>query len=261
MDGVLAGTLDMMSESAPVLYVFAISHYCEKARWALDYLGINYVLQYVAPGEHGQIARELGAPQTSVPYLNLHGQVIQGSANIIDWADSATSIDGKRLTPESDRAVCDQIEKRIDDIAGVHVRRYYYSEALVEYPKTVRPMFTRDLPLRKKLLISMAWGKIRGLMIARMNLGRKQGQESRDITEGELDWIDGLLSDGRKYLVGDEFSRADMAVASLLAPLALPPQHPTYGKIKHPPRMAKDVSEWQQRPSIKWVRDIYAEYR
>lgn len=250
-----------MSSPKPVLYVFAISHYCEKARWALDYLGIDYALQHVAPGDHIQVARKLGAPRTSVPYLGANGHVIQGSADIIDWADDATSSKEKRLTPDANRDECLQIEKRIDEIAGVHIRRFYYSEALVEFPNTVRPMFTRDLPMPKKLLISIVWGKIRKLMIARMDLGMEQGQESRDITEGELDWVDELLSDGRKCLVGDEFSRADIAAASLLAPLALPSKHPTYNKMKHPPRMAADVSRWEQRASIRWVRDIYAQYR
>jgi len=250
-----------MATFKPVLYVFAISHYCEKARWALDYLGIDYELRFVAPGEHRQIAKKLGAPGSSVPYLLADGQVIQGSAAIIDWADDTAPPGGKCLTPNADRDKCEQIEKRIDDIAGVHIRRYYYSEALVEYPQTVRPIFTRDLPLAKKLLIRIAWGKIRDLMIAGMDLGAKQGQASKDIVEGELNWIDDLLSGGRAYLVGDRFSRADIAVASLLAPLALPPQHPTYGTITHPPRMAGDVANWEERPCIQWVRGIYARHR
>jgi len=73
-----------MPSITPVLYVFAISHYCEKARWTLDYLGIDYELRHVAPGEHGQIAKKLGAPRTSVPYLSTGDEVIQGSADIID---------------------------------------------------------------------------------------------------------------------------------------------------------------------------------
>ena len=250
-----------MNSSRPILYIFAISHYCEKARWALDYLGIEYELRYVAPGEHMQIAKDLGAPRTSVPYVSVDGQVVQGSAAIIDWADTATTSKDRRLTPGDDREECALIEKRFDDIAGVHVRRFYYSEAIVEFPNTVRPMFTRNLPLSKKLFISMGWGKIRKLMMARMDLGTEQGQESRDITEGELDWVDELLSDGRQYLVGDRFSRADIAAASLLAPLALPSEHPTYNKMKQPPRMAADVSNWEQRPSLQWVRDIYTKHR
>lgn len=250
-----------MPSSTPVLYIFAISHYCEKARWALDYLGIDYELRHVAPGEHGQIAKKLGAPRSSVPYLSTGEQVIQGSADIIDWADKVTPSKTKRLTPDADREKCLQVEKRIDDIAGVHIRRFYYSEALVEYPRTVRPIFTRDLTLKKKLLTSIFWGKIRNLMIARMDLGPKQAQESRDITEGEIDWIDGLLSGGTKYLVGDVFSRADIAAASLLAPLVLPTEHPTYGRLKHPPNLAAVVAGWEHRPSFTWVRNIYTQYR
>ena len=124
----------------PTLYIFAISHYCEKARWALDYLGIDYDLRYVAPGEHGQIAKRLGAAKTSVPYLGVGERVIQGSADIISWAESMPSSNGERLTPEVDILVGADIEKRADDIAGVHIRRFYYSEALVEHPSTVRPI-------------------------------------------------------------------------------------------------------------------------
>jgi glutathione S-transferase len=244
-----------------VLYIFAISHYCDKARWALEYLGINYELRHVAPGEHRMIAKKLGAAGSSVPYLNTGRQVIQGSANIIDWADAMTTSSDRRLTPDIGYEECRKIENRIDDIAGVHVRRYYYSEALVEYPETVRPIFTRNLSLYKKLLIGFGWGKLRNIMIVGMDLGTEQGRESRDIIEGELEWIDGLLSDGRKYLVGNQFSRADMAVASLLAPLVLPPQHPTYAKMKHPPKMAQDIAGWAQRPSLSWTRQIYAQHR
>ena len=247
-----------MSSTKPVLYVFAISHYCEKTRWALDWLGVDYELRHVAPGEHGQIAKKLGAPRTSVPYLSLDGEVIQGSADIVSWAENA-SPSGKSLTPDAE--ACREIEKRIDDIAGVHIRRYYYSEALVEYPSTVRPIFTRDLPLTKKLMISLAWGKIRKAMISRMDLGTPQGEESKDIVDDELTWIDRLLADGRSYLAGGEFSRADIAVASILAPLVAPAEHPVYSRLQHPPRLTQELSSWEQRASFKWVREMYAKHR
>ena len=247
-----------MNETTPVLYVFAISHFCEKARWALDFLGVDYELRHVAPGEHGEIAKKLGAPLTSVPYLSVDGQVIQGSADIVGWAEKVSSSE-KTLTPDTES--CEQIESRIDDIAGVHVRRFYYSEALVEHPSTIRPIFTRDLPLARKLTTSLAWGKIRKIMIARMDLGTRQGEESRNILNDELNWIDGLLADGRSYLVGDSFSRADIAVASILAPLALPPEHPVYCRLQHPPRMTQELANWEDRPSLKWVHDVYAKHR
>ncbi len=250
-----------MTSNTPVLYVFAISHYCEKARWVLDYLGIDYELRHVAPGEHARIAQQLGAPNSSVPYVHVDGKVIQGSANIISWAESQPGTGKKRLTPEVGLESCNDIEKRIDDIAGVHIRRFYYSEALVEHPETVRPVFTRELRFPKNILIRFAWPKIRKVMISRMDLGKAQGDESKDIVAGELDWIDGKLADGRKYLVGERFSRADIAVASLLSPLALPSEHPVYNNLSHPPRLAQQVSEWRERHSLQWTRRMYAEHR
>ena len=236
-----------MTSSKPTLYVFAISHYCEKARWALDYRGIDYELRSLAPGEHGQIARRLGAGKSSVPYLAIGEKVIQGSGDIINWAEALPAANGPRLTPEHDISAALNIEQRVDEIAGVHVRRFFYSEALVEQPSTVRSFFMRDLPWTKKIMIAVAWGKIRSLMIERMDLGRSQGSESQDILSQELDWLDELLADGREHLVGERFSRADLAVASLLSPLVVPAEHPTYAGIQIPPRATSTMQSWSEK--------------
>ena len=55
---------------SPVLYVFAISHYCEKARWSLDHHGIAYRLTCLPPGGHRQTANKLGARHSSLPILD-----------------------------------------------------------------------------------------------------------------------------------------------------------------------------------------------
>jgi glutathione S-transferase len=245
----------------PVLYIFAISHYCEKACWALDYLNIDYNITHVAPGIHQRITKQLGAPRSSLPILVANGQTVQGSAQIIDWADAAASTDSKQLTPNNARGECLEIEKRLDETAGVHIRRYYYSEALVDHPETVRPIFTKDLPRMQKILVGATWSVVRKRMIVFMDLGPEQGQDSKRIVDDELSWLDGMLSDGRQVLAGDQFSRADITAASLLAPLALPKQHPTYADIRLPPNFATDLENWKNRPSLNWVREMYAKYR
>ena len=48
------------------LYQFAISHYCEKIRWALDYKGLNYETVNLLPGQHVKTIRKLtGGPDVS----------------------------------------------------------------------------------------------------------------------------------------------------------------------------------------------------
>jgi glutathione S-transferase len=246
--------------SQPKLYVFAISHFCEKGRWTLDYLGIEHQVVFLAPGQHAKVAAQLGLKTSSLPFLDTGDEVIQGSDAILDWAETRSS-NGRHLAPELGKKDCQEIEQRLGKIAGVHVRRYFYAEAIVDHPEIVRPVFTGNLPLLQKLIVSLGWGKIRKIMIKKMDLGPEQRVESRDIVDAELSWLDDLLSDGRQYLVGNEFSRADLSAASLLAPLVSPPQHPVYAGLSLPPLLAGEVAAWDQRASLQWVQRMYQEHR
>lgn len=245
----------------PVLYIFSISHYCEKARWALDHMGIDYEISHLPPGIHLLVAKKLGANKSSLPILVADGQVIQGSAKIIDWAEVSAPSADNRLAPIANRESSQKIEKRLDDILGIHVRRYFYSEALVSYPEMTKPIFSRKLTLLYKLLFSGTWPVVHKRMIDLMDLGPEQGQESRKIVETELDWLDGLLTEHPHFLAGDQFSRIDITAASLLAALAVPMEHPTYADLYWPPNIASDLISWEIRPSIKWTREIYRQYR
>lgn len=246
--------------SKPQLYIFAISHFCEKARWALDFHGIDYRLKHIAPGVHVSFAKRHGAPRTSVPILLADGQTLQGSAAIIDWAD-AHSADSETLTPLGHADECRAFEKRLDDVIAVHIRRFYYSEALCEYPELVKPVFTGNLGLREKIILAASWNVVRKRMIQFMDLGSRQFGESRQVVLSELDWLDELLADGRPYVLGNRFTRADLAAASLLSPLAAPAEHPVYLDSLYSPGVKKDVEAWAHRPTIEWVQKIYADHR
>ena len=249
-----------MTGPDPTLYVFAISHYCEKARWALDHFGIAYRLQHVVPGLNRVIAKRLGAASGSLPFLATPAGVIAGSGAIIDWGEDRRAPDRASLAG-FDPAEVLALERRLDQVAGVHIRRYYYSDALLSDPGAVRPIFSRDLALVPRIAVTLGWGKIAPKMIAGMDLGPVQGAQSRERLLGELDWLDGLLGDGRAYLSGDTFTRADLTAASLLAPLVNPPQHPTYAGLAMPPTLEVDIARWQTRPVLQWVSRVYANNR
>ena len=244
----------------PILYVFNISHYCEKARWALDLFGIAHRVQHVMAGQQRRIAKKLGAKNGSVPFLHTGGQVIVGSSAIIDWAEAHRASNAPCLAgsdPEQVRA----IEKRLDDIAGVHVRRFFYSDALTENPNSVRPIFANGLPIFQRLAVILTWPKIASVMKKLMDLGPTQREESRAIVDAELAWLDGLLADGRPYLTGNEFTRADLAAAALLAPVVDPKEHPVHGLVPFPSHVAATMQAWAERPSLRMVREAYAAHR
>ena len=54
------------------LYTFNISHFSEKARWALDYEGIAYEERVLLPGPHQLVTRRI-ARRTHVPVLEHDG--------------------------------------------------------------------------------------------------------------------------------------------------------------------------------------------
>jgi glutathione S-transferase len=82
--------------------------------------------------------------------------------------------------------------------------------------------------------------------------------------EEELAWFDGVLNARGRHLVGSAFGRADLTVASLLAPLARPPASPVHGLyagVVYPSIVEEALSQWSARPSLAWVQRTYAEYR
>ena len=246
--------------NAPVLYVFNISHYCEKARWALDYFGIEHEARHVMPGAHRIIAKKLGAKRGSVPFLQTDDGVIAGSSAIIDWCEDHNA--GKRTSlsgadPQAVRA----IEKRLDDVVGVHVRRFYYSDALINAPASVRPIFSNGLPILQRAAVTLGWSRIVPLMLKGMDLGVEQGLQSRALLEAELDWLDGLLADGRPYLHGNQWTRADLTAAALLGPLAAPKEHPITAKAFFPSTVLKAMKDWEKRPTLQFVGRMYATHR
>lgn len=246
----------------PKLFVFTISHFCEKARWALDFYGIDYELVPLAPGPHALAMKKLGAPASSLPVLQLTDDFIQGSSAIIDWAHEHRANTALSLqVSEADTGEAQKIEQRLDRKIGVHVRRMFYSEALVEHPDTVKPVFADGMSAMKRLGLNLSWPLVRKLMIKGMDLGYEQGLQSQAILDEQISWLDGLLADGRHYLLGEHFSRVDLTAASLLARLAMVETHPNSRYFVQPPRMQAKVSQWQQGPTLQWVKKIYQDHR
>ena len=72
------------------LYQFPLSHYCEKARWALDYKQIPHKRTTVLPGIHYLKTKRMGLAST-LPILRDNTQLIQGSNTIITYLDQHDS--------------------------------------------------------------------------------------------------------------------------------------------------------------------------
>jgi glutathione S-transferase len=126
-------------DATPVLWHLEISHYNEKARWALDYKGVAHVRRAVTPGLQELTARRLRAGRT-VPVLKMNGRAIGDSTKIIEEIERRWP--APPLYPadpeECSRAL--KLEDYFDDQCGPDARRVLFNDNLAE-PETFLAMF------------------------------------------------------------------------------------------------------------------------
>ena len=65
----------------------------------------------------------------------------------------------------------------------------------------------------------------------------------------------------RQYLVGEQFTRADLSVASMLSWLVMPPEHPFPWKEIPDPQVQTFYDEYRDHPVSEWVLKMYREHR
>lgn len=227
------------------LYQFCISHYCEKVRWALDYKGVNYQAVNLLPGQHVKTIRELTGAESSVPVLEHDGQIIQGSGQILDYLDK--TFPDTPLMPENPdlQSRVRDWEQRLDEQAGPALRTWVYHYFL-QRPKVVVPMLSAGTPFYNRFLLSLAFSRVDEIMRKWMKINQKTADESQAILEAFVTELADTYQQ-RTFLVGDQFTRADLTACSLLAPLFQPPAYPVpWPKPAKIPKPVKNwLSEWQ----------------
>lgn len=241
------------------LYQFAISHCCEKVRWALDYKGLSYEAVNLLPGQHIKTIRNLTGKGTSVPVLDHDGHRVQGSKEIIDYLDETFPDNPLTPTDPQAREAALVWEQRLDDEAGPAVRCYSYHH-LLQRPKVVVPMLAAGTPFYNRILLKLAFSRLDEIMRKWMKINEKTAARSRETMEAYLTELAEAYQH-KPYLVGDSFSRADLAAAALFAPMFQPEQYPV--PWPKPAKMPRDIKSWldQWQPQIEPLAKIYAANR
>jgi glutathione S-transferase len=253
-----------MSSSGPprVLITIPISHYCEKARWALDRTGVRYREEAHLQLIHRLAARRAGGGRT-VPVLVCGERVLADSADIVDEAD-ANAPQGQRLYPEDPGAAAEvrALERYFDTDLGPHGRRWMYNEMrgrrdlAVAYGCTGVPTWERRaLPLAFPVATRMI---DRFLDITAATAAQSEGQ-----VRAVFDAVAERLSDDRPYLCGDRFTAADLTFSALAASVLMPPEYgvplPQPGEL--PVTMAAVVREFRAHPAGAHALAMYRDER
>jgi glutathione S-transferase len=203
------------------LITIPVSHYSEKARWALDYLQIPYQELAHMPPFHRGATKKYGG--TSVPVLVTDTATASDSTDILRYLDRLYP---ERLYPAVDsklHVLGLELENLFNLTLGVHTRRWGYSYILS--PQLLRPRWTLGVPFWEKLLFPVIFPRLSSIVRESFDVTTTSAAESFREIEIVFDRVDGLLADGRKYLLGDRFSAIDITFAALAAPILQPPEH------------------------------------
>ncbi len=239
-----------------ILYQFPISHFCEKIRWALDYKKLTYTTKNLLPGLHIKQVLAM-AKKSEVPVLKHKNIVVQKSSKIIDYLDG--TFPENSLTPQDTdlQLQVKEWEKFADNEIGPNLRSFFYYY-LLDCPDMLIPVFTYKGPWYGKIFMKVFFPKLRKTMIRYMRLNEQTAAQAKQNLKAAIDKLNTHLST-REFIVGDQFSRADLAVAALLAPLVQPEKYGLPWPSPLPSVLQSTVDEWHN--DLVWVRGMYQNHR
>jgi glutathione S-transferase len=244
------------------LVTIPISHYCEKARWALDRAGISYREERHVQGVHRIAARRAGGGAT-VPVLVTPEGPIGDSAEIIMWVDERVEPEHRLLAADR-RARLEEavLCRRLNERLGPRGRRLMYVHMLAE--RGLALQFNNEgVAAWEDRLTRVAWSPM-GWLIGRV-LEIRPGIEVEDEAAvwDELDLVAEMLSDGRPYLCGERFGAADLTFAALAAAVIVPPDYgtPLPQPEVMPAAIAAIVRRAREHPAGRHALELYRRHR
>ncbi|HEU4533735.1 MAG TPA: glutathione S-transferase family protein [Polyangiaceae bacterium] len=248
--------------NAPRLITIGFSHYCEKARWALDRAAIDYVEDAHVPIFHARAALRAGSKRT-VPALQAGGRLLSESSDIVRFADESLPAD-RRLFPDDGalRAEVEGLVAEFDRTLGPATRRAAYFPLLKDTARA-RALLASTGPTWERRLCYPLFPAMRAVMRRAMNITPDAAARSRDRIDATFASVAERLADGRRFLAGDRFTAADLTFAALAGPVLVPPQygHPMPPLSELPAELAALVERLRDTPAGRFALRVYAEER
>jgi len=246
----------------PRLITIPISHYCEKARWALERAGVSYREEPHVQGIHQLAARRAGGGST-VPVLVDGDAVIGESEEILDWADARIAPEHRLFPaePEARTAVL-EVCRRLDSELGPRGRRLMYFHMLAQ-PDLALRFNNAGVPPWEDRAIRWGWPVAKRFVARALEMRPGVETEDQAVVFRELDLVAGRLADGRPFLCGERFGAADLTFAALCAAVVFPP---TYGvplpqPAVLPPETAALVKRAREHPAGRYAMELFARHR
>ncbi len=238
----------------PVLWHIEVSHFNEKARWALDYKSVPHRRRAPMPGVLHPVVALTKTRKVTFPILDIDGRSIGDSTAII--AELERRYPQPALYPEDPavRARALELEDFFDEEVAPEIRRLLFWEMSRDPETSAAGLDLLGAPSMPKRVAAPVVGAV-----ARRYGGKPDVvEEARRRTRAGYQRIaDEIGPSG--YLAGDSFSVADLTAASILYHLAEPPEFQY-----EIPGFTPTVYEFRETlppESLEWIRGMWSEHR
>ncbi len=251
-----------MSNASPILITIPISHYCEKARWALDWAGVGYEERAHLQVFHRVAVRRAGGGKTA-PVLVLGDRVLADSAEIVEEAAALAPPD-RRLFPEDPAAAAEvrMLEGDFDTRLGPHGRRWMYYGLRGRRDLAIAYACT-GIPDWQRRALPVVYPVAARVIDRVLDISPTTAAESETVVQAVFDQVAERLDDGRPYLCGERFTAADLTFAALAASVLMPPEYgvPLPQPEELPAAMATKVRELRKHPAGAHALAMFRENR
>jgi glutathione S-transferase len=248
----------------PTLWHLDISHFNEKARWALDYKGIPHIRRSVFPGMQAARARMLRGGTSTLPVIDIDGTRIGDSTRIIEELERRWPDPPLYPADPAERQRALEIEDFFDEHCAHEMRRVMFDpmlrepELMAEATGSERHRGARVTRFLAPVIFPVMDRAVRH----KYAISPDTAAEARDTVVAAMDRIERERGPSG-YLVGDSFSVADLTAAAILSVLVRPPEFP-YHQVD-PARDPEDLKRWRDglvdHPAFAYVLEMYARHR
>jgi glutathione S-transferase len=242
-----------------ILWHIVISHYSEKARWALDWKAVEHERRSPPPPSHMVVSLWLSRGRAATfPVLALDGRRIPDSTAIIAALEETFPEPPLYPADAAERVRALELEDWFDEELGPHIRRFVFHEARSD-PERFAELSAQAVPMPRLLRRPSA---MVGRAFTAMRFGAADdaaAEASREMVLEALARLEAELGDG-EYLVSDRFTVADLTAAALFYPLVLPAEGPL--AIEPLPESLHRFREpLVDRPGYRWVEEMFRRHR
>jgi glutathione S-transferase len=244
------------------LITIPISHFCEKARWALDRAQVPYTEERHLQAIHVAYALRAGGRRTVPVLVSAGGEVLPESAAIMRWADGRQE-PAARLYPDGPQgAEAARIEAWLDAGLGPDARLWMY-ESTLPVMDELAPWILAGTPRWERRALRAGSWALDPFIRRYLGVSAQNASAALERVDAVFDQVARLLGDGRPYLCGERFTAADLAFGALSAAVLIPE---TYGSPLPPvdvlpAAMAAHVRRLRAHDAGRFAARLYAQDR